>query len=549
MNQIVRALLLVSLLSTGIYSFICNAAIAVPAANQVAQLPSSSEPLSNPETITPDNSSEQPINSAEALAQITSVSQLSDVQPTDWAFQALQSLVERYGCIAGYPDGTYRGNRALTRYEFAAGLNACLDRVNELIAASTTGVNRADLATLQRLQEEFAAELVTLRGRVDALEANTAELEANQFSTTTKLQAQAIVAASDTFGDDVEDNTVLQERVRLNFLSSFTGSDQLQVRLQAGNFEAFNYVENDLTYEGQLAYATGTDNNVVLDNLNYNFQIGDKLNVWLLANSGEYDDVFNIVDNLITDTNTGAVSNFSFNPIYNAGGQNAGVILQYSLTDALELGVGYMGGEPNNPANGNGLFNGDYSAIGRLEYSTDVVSLAFAYLHTYDDASINTSEQGSVRSLVSVLDELGNTRPVVGNHYGVEASINLTPKFRISAWGGLSKAIVLGLGDADVWNYALVVDFADFLKEGSLLTFIVGQEPRLAGTSGFTVPDGEGEARRSDPDTGLHVEAFYRYQLTDSISITPGVIWLTAPGHNEDNSDIVVGTIRTTFEF
>ena len=53
------------------------------------------------------------------LGQVTSVSQLSDVKPTDWAFQALQSLVERYGCIAGYPDKTYRGNRAMTRYEFA----------------------------------------------------------------------------------------------------------------------------------------------------------------------------------------------------------------------------------------------------------------------------------------------------------------------------------------------------------------------------------------------------------------------------------------------
>ncbi|HEY9895853.1 MAG TPA: iron uptake porin, partial [Candidatus Sericytochromatia bacterium] len=69
------------------------------------------------------------------VGQVTSVSQLSDVQPTDWAFQALQSLVERYGCIVGYPDRTYRGNRALTRYEFAAGLNACMDRINELIAA------------------------------------------------------------------------------------------------------------------------------------------------------------------------------------------------------------------------------------------------------------------------------------------------------------------------------------------------------------------------------------------------------------------------------
>ena len=54
-------------------------------------------------------------------AQVTSVSQLTDVDPTHWAFQALQSLVERYGCIEGYPDRTYRGNRALTRYESVFG--------------------------------------------------------------------------------------------------------------------------------------------------------------------------------------------------------------------------------------------------------------------------------------------------------------------------------------------------------------------------------------------------------------------------------------------
>ena len=83
------------------------------------------EPVVAPEANALDLS--QP--STDAFAQVTSVSQLSDVQPTDWAFQALQSLVERYGCIVGYPDGTYRGNRALTRYEFAAGLNAALDRV------------------------------------------------------------------------------------------------------------------------------------------------------------------------------------------------------------------------------------------------------------------------------------------------------------------------------------------------------------------------------------------------------------------------------------
>lgn len=51
------------------------------------------------------------------MSQVTSVSQFSDVQPTDWALLALQSLVERYGCIAGYPNSIYRGNRTITRYE------------------------------------------------------------------------------------------------------------------------------------------------------------------------------------------------------------------------------------------------------------------------------------------------------------------------------------------------------------------------------------------------------------------------------------------------
>ncbi len=142
--------------------------------------------------------------SGETEGQVTSVSQLSDVRPTDWAFQALQSLVERYGCIAGYPDGTFRGNRAMTRYEFAAGLNACLDKVSELIRGGTGNfATKDDLAALQRLQEEFAAELATLRGRVDALEARTSELEANQFSTTTKLTGEAIFALSDDFGGKV----------------------------------------------------------------------------------------------------------------------------------------------------------------------------------------------------------------------------------------------------------------------------------------------------------------------------------------------------------
>ncbi|HBE32664.1 MAG TPA: hypothetical protein DD990_15425, partial [Cyanobacteria bacterium UBA11368] len=203
----------------------------------------------------------QYVQEGQDMGQVTSVSQLTDVDPTHWAFQALQSLVERYGCIEGYPDRTYRGNRALTRYEFAAGLNACLDRIQELIAAAVADLpSREDIATIRRLQEEFAAELATLRGRVDALEARTARLEAQQFSTTTKLRGEVIFALAGAFGDsravpspgnppdrddDIENNIILANRVRLNFDTSFSGRDLLRTRLQARNITQFDTAGGD----------------------------------------------------------------------------------------------------------------------------------------------------------------------------------------------------------------------------------------------------------------------------------------------------------------
>ena len=125
-------------------------------------------------------------SSAGSLEQVTSITKFSDVDPTDWAYQALSNLIERYGCVAGYPDGSYRGNRAMTRFEAAALLNACLDRVTEVTDE------------VKRLVMEFEKELAILKGRVDGLEARVGELEATQFSTTTKLKGQTtfVIGAS-----------------------------------------------------------------------------------------------------------------------------------------------------------------------------------------------------------------------------------------------------------------------------------------------------------------------------------------------------------------
>lgn len=73
------------------------------------------------------------IKTTDNINQVTSVNQLRDVSPTDWSYEALRSLVERYGCVSGFPDGTFKGDRPITRYEFAAGLNSCFEQIERSI--------------------------------------------------------------------------------------------------------------------------------------------------------------------------------------------------------------------------------------------------------------------------------------------------------------------------------------------------------------------------------------------------------------------------------
>lgn len=512
-------------------------------------------------------------------AQVTSVSQFSDVQPTDWAFQALQSLVERYGCIAGYPNGTYRGNRALTRYEFAAGLNACLDRVNELIATATADlVTKEDLATLQRLQEEFSAELATLRGRVDALEARSAELEANQFSTTTKLVGEAIFALSDVFGDTAGDrnNTVFQERIRLDLQTSFTGRDILHTRLATGNAGRFNIGTggidtnrngnldpSELSAEGlQTFNITGreqNDNAVNLDWLAYYVPIGPA-RLYVAATGGVHSDYAATVNPYFEDYDggNGALTTFaSENPIFRIGG-GAGAALNFNfgrgggLLKPSALTVGYLGSEPNNPGIGQGVFNGNYAALGQLNFNVgDRVALAATYVHGYHGAGSALFDAGGFQgqNVALVGTQQANTLGVnsatgiqsasSSNSYGLSAAIRPSDKFSIS--GFVSYHDVTGFGSNDnfeAWSYGAGIALPDFGKKGNVLGIFGGAQPYALGRTG-----------RGSRDIPYQVEGFYKYRVSDNVSITPGVIWLMSPGQNSDNDDAFIGTLRTTFTF
>lgn len=487
------------------------------------------------------------LNQEQIVSQVTSVSQLSDVQPTDWAFQALQSLVERYGCIAGYPNSTYRGNRALTRYEFAAGLNACLDRVNELIAIATADlVTKQDLALLQRLQEDFSAELATLRGRVDSLEARTAELEANQFSTTTKLQGEVAFTLADTFGDDTDAQTVFNNKVRLQLVSSFTGKDKLFTRLTSGNI-GNSFADELGTNEGRFAHDGPSDNDVTIDRLHYVFPVGNKLQVTTMASLGAhhfYADVFN--PGLHTGGGaTGALSRFGErNPIYRLGINNGttGVGFSYEFNKLIKLQGGYLAKNGSDPSNKAGLFNGNYSAMGQIVIQpAKNFKLGLTYVNGYDPGEGTFAFGGTGTDFANELLPGTQERRINSNSYGVQAQFDISPKFSIRGWGSFSDVDFNDGGEAEIWNYAIALAFPDLGKKGSLGGIIAGAEP-YAGSlnprpANFT------------NDTPLHFEAFYRYPVNDNISITPGLIWLNASNQDRDNDDIFIGTLRTTFKF
>jgi hypothetical protein len=505
-----------------------------------------------------------------SMSQVTSVSQFSDVQPTDWAFQALQSLVERYGCIAGYPNSTYRGNRALTRYEFAAGLNACLDRVNELIATATADlVSKQDLATLQRLQEEYSAELATLRGRVDGLEARTSELEANQFSTTTKLVGEAIFAVSDVFADnraarggdptqDLNSNTTFSNRVRLKLYSSFTGTDQLETRLNAGNIVS-NRGSDALgtgtgTNMSRLSFDGDTGNSVSIDKLNYAFNFSDKVRVKIDATGAELYENVNNFNPDFASSGKGALSRYGrFSPIYRQGQGGAGVTVTFNPKGAISLSGAYLARTANDSTLNNGLFDGDNAIFGQLSFQpTKAFNIGLTYARTYQTNNVNNTVNNNLfqgTGSIFANNPFGNNTATESNNYGVQATFQFSPKLAISGWGGYTTADARSgdnIGaDADIWYWAGALALKDFGGEGNVLGVIFGQPPKVTGGS---IKNAAANTTFDD-STSYHLEGLYKFKLSDNIQVTPGLLVIFNPEHNDANDTEYVGTLRTTFSF
>ena len=528
----------------------------------------------NPETSESVSPILMPLEAGETLeeddpiGQLTNVSDLLDVQPSDWAFEAVRDLVERYKCLVGYPDRTFRGNQPTSRYEFAAGLRACLDTIAQLVAAGGS-VTQEDFEVLQRLTQEFEAELALIGTRVDNLDARVAFLEDHQFSATTKLFGQAIFGLQGRSQDndfqlagqqftDTDDNFTFIDNVQLSLFTQFSPRSLLLTSFQAGNGNTNPTFSNTLGNFTRLGYEGDTgNNNVILTDLNFRQLFGDSFALIFGPEGVNPVNVFRGV-NRIESAGSGPISSFAQrNPIISVGTGGAGVGFDWQIATAVSLQAVYSASLANDPVNG-GIFggnDGETSVGAQLVVSPlDTLDISLQYINAYSPFGRLGTGIGDDQLVLPFPDGT----PSNTNAFGASLEWRVTPYFTVGGWGGYTNSsFQLISGDVETVNWMAFLNFPDLLGEGNLLGLYVGQPPRITSSdlpNGSNVPSllsrGDFTAPPGDqPSTTTHIEAFYRWQVSDNISITPGVIVILNPLHNDANDTITIGALRTTFTF
>lgn len=603
-------------LSLGLWSFTVLAGVLIAAPGLAT--PGSQEVPStrsrDQEAIATDQPSDlnDTIDVQGTLDQVTSVSQLSDVKPDDWAFQALQSLVERYGCIAGYPDGTYRGNRALTRYEFAAGLNACLDRVNELTTAAVAAVvKKEDLATLQKLQSEFAAELATLRGRVDALEALTTTLQNQQFSTTSRLNVLTSFNVSHAFasGDvraegipipgslpaarlalrspnpvtgvlepvetttDRDPETTLSYSSYLILTSSFTGRDALTTILATGNGSPPASVYSSAGFASTFGspYADSNPVNplepsdVGLFEAKYSFPVTKSVTAVVGPRilGFRYFDV-----NRYTNVVSGASGLNSYqSTLANSGLSGAGAIVSWNISPQLVLQTGYLArndaslqyfGGDGSASPARGLFNGSHSVLAELAYSpTPRLNLRFLYTRAHIEAPPAAPPFQPnfpfflTNSLRGVVDDGfgGRLNDIDSDNFVFNFDWTVTPNLALFGRYSYSSSNINPINPQIDGGSAKVQAFQLGLAFPNL-----GRQGALATLSAvvpFNILSGRPffVSGYGNGGTEVNLEAVYFYPINQNVAIVP-TFFTTFNANNFSGNPTVFGTVlRTQFLF
>ncbi len=409
-------------------------------------------------------------------------------------------------------------------------------------APAEPSVTREEVEALRKSNQELREQINKIDGRATETDKKIEQIDKQQFSTTTKLQGSIIFGATGGISGDYSNNVAFGQRTRLELLSDI-GGGTLTARLQAVGMGLVNQNPKSSTTaatpEGGLSWTDGTTNSTVnIDALKYQFPLSSQTQVTVIANAGAADDFTDTINPYFDgDGNSGAISAFANRPSIYYTIQGAGVGLRHKLNDSMEVSLGYLARQPNSPGLGLGLFNGGYGALAQVAFKTGENSkLALTYTKSYN------SDFGTGSTNANPL-AFGGTNSTSDN-FGVQGSFQLSPQFALGGWAGYTQNQAAG-GDRQIWNWAITAAAPDLGGKGNLAGFLVGQEPRVT-SSGIDPLTG---VNTTDTKAGLHIEGFYQFKVSDSISITPGIIYLTAPNQDVNSTGAVIGALRTTFTF
>ncbi len=421
--------------------------------------------------------------------QVTSIAQFSDVQPSDWAYQALSSLSERYGCA-----NTSAG-RAMTRFEAAALLNACLDSVVEVTDSE------------RRLLNEFAPELATIRGRVDGLEAKVGEFGASQFSTTTKLSGNTVFVMGGVDGVDGSEAVTFHYDTKLALNTSFTGEDLLKTTLRTGNFAG------PLNGDAVLERAFNNGDDLEVHRAYYQFPVGENLTATVGAKVRQ-DDMLGVwpssyPGDSILDVLTYAGANDAYNLRMGSG---AGVTY---AKDNLSASLVLVSSEATDASQGVLTEQGHDDITAQVAWIGDNFTVAAAY--TTSDGGNTTGDADA-----EDFDAWG-----ISGQYDLDNGISLNAGM---GWKTPDKEDdASNIEDTNTWSIGLV--WSDFITEGNSL--------------GFGVGTAEGHRDDSGYDDPLAYEIYYSMAVSDNITVTPAFFSIEKDGAD----DITGGIVKTTFSF
>jgi hypothetical protein len=530
-----------------------------------------------------------PIEAVQSETQlpVVPVHELSDVNPSDWAFQALQKLSENFDCFSGYPDDTFRSDQALSRNEFAAALEACLSVVTEQIAAG--GVSEQSLAEIQRLQENFSGEIASLDTQLSQLEERASSLEPSRIKLNGMLWMDANAAtfsgdlrretgervalgSSDRMIENAEvPNAIFSTYGWLDFSTSFAEDDLLLLQLAFGTGTPVvnNLVSAGLEYTGGANFTNQAGGvvpgEVVVRELFYEFPVGDDLRLVLAprVNVFRYFD-YSRFSYYFSEDAPPAFNYLTFNSanstLFNAFDRGTGAVALWDINDQLEFKAAYLA-ENNeflpsdlfNTAISDGLFSGTNSLTAELTYKpSPAASIRLLYNHSNLKPLFGKIGPGGVGEPVYGIVDDGFGGPVdtaTADVVSVGADWEITPEFGVFgrySYGSMSVSpLTPGIagGDIAVQSYQLGMAFPHLFKRGAMgtMSFLVPQD-YLSGQSFLASGAGDG-------GTQFETEIAYYYPVTDRIAILPAIYIISEPNNFSDNPSLFVFNLRTQFTF